>query len=234
MTASAGDVNGRLLIVDDEPLLIKFLVRVFGDRSYRIDTAGTVGDALGLLAANVYDVIITDKNMPGTDRGDQGGLEVLARARENCPLAEVILITGYPNAESAIEALKLGACDYIVKPFQPEAILSKVDEILKRRTLLDRERIAPAFHALRSAIVAATSGEIPGPEERMARFEALNVSLNAILDGLVYRDRCLVRDWETISRLAACAEELADRVEADSPVRPVVEKMRGLIEVIRS
>jgi DNA-binding NtrC family response regulator len=85
--------------------------------------------ALAAIKINSFEVVLIDKNLPG-----RSGLELLREVRSRCPLAECMIITGYSSLESAVEAMKLGACDYITKTFDHIGhVVSKVDKAIQRR-----------------------------------------------------------------------------------------------------
>jgi two-component system, sensor histidine kinase and response regulator len=102
----------RLLIIDDEEIVIKSCHKVLQKSGYAIDEAHSGEDGLRQAASNRYDVIVTDLKMPGID-----GLEVLKRLKAAKPEQVVVVFTGYANVSTARESLKLGAFDYVPKPF---------------------------------------------------------------------------------------------------------------------
>ena len=128
----------HLLIVDDEPVILQILRAVFEDEPYRLSTAGTGHDARRVLDEHGCDILITDKNLP-----DVSGLELLRLARERNPYAEVIVITGYASLETAVEALELGAFDYVLKPLNNVFdIRKKVRQaIVKQEMALENQRL---------------------------------------------------------------------------------------------
>jgi two-component system, NtrC family, response regulator len=117
----------RLLVVDDKANMRELLESAFTDRGFEVDTASSGEDAIALLADNPYDVVITDLSMPG-----KNGLDVLRAAKTAAVDTEVIIITAYGTIETAVEAMRLGACDFIAKPFKLNEIERKVDKILRK------------------------------------------------------------------------------------------------------
>ncbi len=103
----------KVIIVDDDVSILRILKRLLLDKGYDVFTAGNGKEAIMQIEENDFDLVITDLMMPETD-----GLEVLRKAKEKNPNTQVIMITGYATLDSAIEALKLGAFDYIRKPFK--------------------------------------------------------------------------------------------------------------------
>jgi two-component system response regulator AtoC len=120
------DVSPRVLVVDDEAVVRTGIARVLGKQGFDVRVAASGEEALELMAEQPFTVVLLDIKMPGMD-----GVEVLKRTRGAYPKTMVIMITGYPTMDNAIECLKLGAVDYLVKPFRVddlEALLLKALE----------------------------------------------------------------------------------------------------------
>jgi DNA-binding NtrC family response regulator len=100
------------------------------DRGYRVWSASSVTEAIRMLESAVIDLVITDMKMPGI-----GGLELVRHVRENFEDTQVVMITGYPSIDSAVEAVKSGADEYLAKPFTDEELLSAVEKVLTRQRL---------------------------------------------------------------------------------------------------
>ena len=107
----------NILVVDDEAIIRENLDRILTEEKYNVSTVATGKAGLDFIHANDVDVVLLDLNLP-----DIHGIDVLKQARELEPELLVIIITGYASIESAVEALKLGAYDYIKKPFKADAI----------------------------------------------------------------------------------------------------------------
>ncbi len=126
---------GRILVVDDEPNMRRILASNLRQDQHQIFEAGGVQEAQRSLAANDFDVVITDQKMP-----DGEGLVLLAAAHENDPTLPVILLTAVATIEFAVESMRSGAFDFLTKPFQPEAVRATVRRACERTRLL-RENI---------------------------------------------------------------------------------------------
>jgi DNA-binding NtrC family response regulator len=111
-----------VLVVDDELLIRKSLAKVLRARGYSVELASTGGEGLEKVAELRPQVMILDMRLPDTD-----GLSVLRRAREVDPLLQVVLITAYGDVQSAVDAMKLGACDFLRKPYEMEDIVLAVE-----------------------------------------------------------------------------------------------------------
>jgi two-component system response regulator HydG len=120
-------MDSRLLIVDDEEIAMRNLQHVMEKEGYQVAAVQSGAEAVRLLKARSFDVILTDLRMEGVD-----GMDVLKKTRKLQPGAEVIFITGYATAESAVQALKHGAFYYIAKPFRLDDVRKVVAEALAK------------------------------------------------------------------------------------------------------
>ncbi len=125
------DTPASVLVVDDEQLVCRFLESVLLSSGYQVQTCLSGQEAITRLRVGAFHVVITDLRMPGVD-----GLTVLRKAKALDSLCQVIVITAYGSMESAVEAMKLGAYDYINKPFNIDEIRILIDKALEKRTLL--------------------------------------------------------------------------------------------------
>jgi DNA-binding NtrC family response regulator len=124
-------MSARILIVDDEEIVIRSCLRILGDGDYQVEAVQSGGDALRKVEETGYDVLILDIMMPGID-----GLEVLQSVKEMHPDIDVIMVTGLSQIETAVRCMKLGALDYLPKPFDPDELRLVVERALERRRLL--------------------------------------------------------------------------------------------------
>ncbi len=120
----------KLLIVDDEEIMRTFLNEVLREEGYEIQLAASGREAVDLLTASTFDIVLTDIVMPELD-----GLGVVAAAKELPYEVDVIVMTGYASMETAVESMKLGAVDYITKPFNIDQIRIIVANRVKERGL---------------------------------------------------------------------------------------------------
>jgi len=127
----ATDNPVRILVVDDEGSCRLILRKVLEQQGYQCDTTEDGLSALDKIQASPFDLLISDIKMPGMD-----GLELVAKVRESDQDMAVIMVTAFATFSSAIEALKLGANDYLTKPFDLEHVLLCVERVLDRRRLV--------------------------------------------------------------------------------------------------
>jgi two-component system response regulator PilR (NtrC family) len=123
-------MSEAILVADDEPGVRESLAEVLRDAGYRVQAAADGSAALAALERDDFAVVITDLRMPGAD-----GLVVLRRAREIAPQTVVLVMTAHGSVETAVEALRAGATDYILKPVVFDDVLGKVARLLEHRQL---------------------------------------------------------------------------------------------------
>ncbi len=142
-----------VLVVDDEPAVRQVLSAAISRAGYAVDAAGSAGEALNKLDATPYDVVLSDVFMPVMD-----GIELLKQARSRGHAATFIMVTAFASVDSAIDAIKAGAWDYITKPVRNEEIVHRLEQIDALRGLREENR------ALRSLVL--------GGGEKSFRFTA--------------------------------------------------------------
>jgi CheY-like chemotaxis protein len=154
--------KARILAVDDEKVILDSFRKVLVLGGYSIDTVESGPEALGLIRKHDYDFVFTDLKMPGMD-----GVEVTRAVKHLRPDIDVVVITGYATIETAVETVKVGAMDYVEKPFTEDELLKFVDTALIRRQAR-LEQSAP----LKVRLVK------PGTRESKSKFD-LNVPAGA-------------------------------------------------------
>jgi two-component system response regulator HydG len=134
----------HILVVDDDPQMRMSLAHLLRREAYTVSEAGSGEQAVSLLGREAFDLVITDLHMEPLS-----GLDVLRQIKQTHPHTEVIVVTAFGSIETAVDAMKLKAFDYVTKPFQ-------VDEILLRvRNALEKSRLAEQVHRLRNEAKAA-------------------------------------------------------------------------------
>jgi DNA-binding NtrC family response regulator len=115
----------KILVVDDEAVVCRSCSRVLAEDGYDVIAVFTGEDALRRLEEDCFDVALVDLKIPGS-----GGLRVLRAIRKASPQTEVVVITGYPSVENAKESIRLGAFDFVTKPFVPRTLRTVVSQAL--------------------------------------------------------------------------------------------------------
>jgi DNA-binding NtrC family response regulator len=127
----------RALVIDDEQIVLNSVSRILKEDHYEVDTTLSGRQGLTKALEGDYDVVLTDIRMP-----DIGGMRVLRDVKRAKPFLPVVIITGYATVRSAVQAMKLGAADYLEKPFTPEQLLKAVSSALKAAATQEPEEQA--------------------------------------------------------------------------------------------
>ncbi len=134
-------VKMKMMLVDDEERFLQTTAKMLTRLGYDAVTASSGMECLQKLEQDLIHVVILDVKMPGLD-----GLETLKRIKQQFPMVEVIMLTGHATAESAVEGLKSGATDYLVKPTDIEALVAKAEAAYQKRVDLESKiRMVEAF-----------------------------------------------------------------------------------------
>jgi two-component system, cell cycle sensor histidine kinase and response regulator CckA len=229
----------KILVVDDEPIIGLLLEQVLGQDGCDITV---VGDAAGALQATEdgaeFDVALVDKNLP-----DRSGLEVIRDLKERQEDLEIVMITGYPSLDSAIEAMRVGAFDYLTKPFNDiNDLRVKVRNACERRTLR-QSRGALLHHAQRSEAASRLAGGIAHDfnnllmimqasaqfiEHRAAKLSADDIAgyARAILDASSSAS-ALTRQLLAFSRRQVMAPEVIDLRDTIGRLERLLRRVAG-------
>jgi DNA-binding response OmpR family regulator len=124
-------MESKLLVVDDEVFVRELLAEYFTKLNYQVRTAGSAAEALQQVGVESFHAALIDLRMP-----DAGGIDVLRAVRKTADDLSIIIMTGYPTVDSAIEAMRAGAYDYVVKPFR----LKELDSIVTKAVAAQRHR----------------------------------------------------------------------------------------------
>ena len=151
--------TARVLVVEDDPALRAFIARVLRDAGHEVSVAANLEEGLVKLAPSDLDLLVTDKNLP-----DGSGLELVEAGAKRGIAA--VLLTGYGTLESAIEALRRGATDFLVKPVEPQLLVERV------RAALESRPVSPYVGGQRQ-VVAELQAELKRARTRARGFEAL-------------------------------------------------------------
>jgi len=187
--------NGHILIIDDEAALRQTLARILQKADFEVTTAENGEQGIDFLKTTKFDMVFMDLRMPGL-----GGLEVLKIIHNGYPALPVVLFTAQPDLNSAVEALRHGATDYLLKPLKPQVIVERAKTILTNQKKENRKReIAQQIESLQAEfknLESSPSGQtepIPQTSSTQDRFLKRGV---LVLD---LHKRCLIINEQTIN-----------------------------------
>lgn len=129
------NITGRILVIEDESSLRKTLARILQQANFEVTTAESAEQGLDYLKTTAFDLVFTDLRLPG-----MAGLEALKQIQSTNPNIPVVLFTAQPDINSAVEALRYGATDYLLKPLKPEVIIERAKTILTNQQKEKRKR----------------------------------------------------------------------------------------------
>ena len=164
----------RVLVVDDEPSICRSCEKILAREGYEVKTVLAGAEALDLLGREPFDLVFTDLKM-----AEMGGMELLEALRSQYPDIVPVVITGYATIASVVETMKVGAFDYLPKPFTPDEMAAVARKAWDRRQLLLRSHGAPAPAGRRPGDVRRhrgfepdDAGGVPQPAQGRARRRA--------------------------------------------------------------
>ena len=175
---------GKVLIIDDEASLRQTLTRILQKIGCETMTAVDGREALEMLAEQRFDLVYLDIHLPELD-----GLQILKEIRQQNPRLPVILLTGYGSMQSAVEALRLGASDYLLKPVDPEVLVARTrivlnEQAIERRRREIREQIAALREELQALDRESPENQppplpLPTPQDRFLKRGCLILDMQA-------------------------------------------------------
>lgn len=213
-------MKGRLLVVDDEESIRQLVAKALNQAGYECDEADGVESAQEKLREGGYDVLLTDKNIPLEGKGSEGGMELLRWARQYQPDLAVLVMTGYPTVESAVEALKLGAFDYLLKPISVLLLQKKVDRVCEYRKFVNPGAVLSMYLRLSHEILEAASQNAPDLEARLAQVQG---QLDHVFQVFRMVELTLLDQRQRLAEIAAYAERARDELATDHPARKMLQ-----------
>ena len=155
------NLDAHILIVDDEASLRQTLARILQRAGYEVTTTASGGEALTLLSRHSFDLVYLDIRMP-----DISGLEVLKTIHTKYPELPVILFTAQPDLNSAVEAVRSGAIDYLLKPLKPQTIIERTQSVLANKQKERRKReLQRQIEALQAELNTLEREDRPQPDQ---------------------------------------------------------------------
>ena len=222
MSGSRADA-GRLVVVDDEEVIRDLLVDVLSEEPWAIEACATGAEALAAMGRG-FDVLLTDKNLP-----DVSGMELLRRARDFQPDAEVILLTGYASLDTALQAIELEAFDYLVKP--PRDIYEvrrKVRAAFEKQQMARENRRLVSELTERNAALEATLAELEATQAELVQSEKL-AGIGTLAAGVAHEIS------SPLFGVMGLAEAILDEDDPEvvrSHAREIVEYSRTIKDIV--
>lgn len=217
----------KILIADDEKDLLEMLSSFMEGLGYLVDLADTVDAALVLMQENDYDIFLADKNMPDIEGNKEGGMRLLRYAKDHMPGTEAIMITGYPTIESAVEAMKLGAFDYIQKPIPLNDLKEKIERILEYKRFINSENTVRTYRILHNQLLDLLVNRDDLPEDQVEKIlRTLGARIDHVFGMQKDYETIIEAQAEALEKIESYAEHLKEAVPRENPYYALVEKIR--------
>ncbi|NOZ14008.1 MAG: sigma-54-dependent Fis family transcriptional regulator [Acidobacteria bacterium] len=169
--------NVKILIVDDELIVRESMKGWLEEDGYHVEVAETAEAALGMIGEKEFDMAFVDIKMPGID-----GIELLKRLKDQYSTIDVVMMTAYASVDNAVEAMKVGAYDYLTKPFDPDYVSMMVRKIIARRQL-EQENVRLKENIETALKHVHIIGESPAIKAILKQVEEVAVSDTSVLIG---------------------------------------------------
>jgi DNA-binding response OmpR family regulator len=216
----------KILLVEDDKDVRDLLNIVLEGDGYCIDVAENVEAAMKLIASTDYDILLIDKNMPGLDGNGEGGLDLLRHVRSQSSPPEVIMITGHPTVGSAIEAMKLGAFDYVTKPFSIADIRFKVKKLSDFRSFINPDYIIGLYRRLQRKMFELIEQGAKMPDRMLeGALLSVNDEIDRLFIALKDTEKLILAERESLSHIASLAERLKTELRETDDNYDLVDKI---------
>jgi len=222
-------MKAHLLIVDDDKNNLEMLESFLAYLDYAVDTAPDTDQAIRMLKETDYNAVITDKNMPGIGkRNDIGGMELIAHIRDNYPHIPVLMMTGYATVDSAIEAMRMGALDYLIKPVSAEVIQKKIEQIIDSQNNFQPEKILDTCKKAKQIIITALQSKATESAETHHIFDEFSDQLDMLLKTINNREEILIIQRDALTEIGSLSQQGLSLIGDDN------EELTSLLEQIFS
>lgn len=216
----------KILVVDDDEDSRNLICNILNEFGYKVDKSADVKSAIKLIKESKYDIVITDKNMPGLHDNTEGGMDLLRYLKKDASETEVILVTGYATIETAIEAMKLGAFDYIHKPFSVKDLHSKIKRILEYRSFINPDNTINIYKSIHNEILnLIEKRESLNDEELHPLLKSIDTKIDYFFQAQKKWERAIIEQREALGNIAGYIEQIKEMIEHANPIMPLIEKI---------
>lgn len=206
-SVARGGSRGRVLVVDDEPSLLEVVGAMLTEAGWQVDTAPDGREAIVFVDANRYDVVLSDIDMPGMN-----GVQLLREIRARDLDVPVLLITGHPRIDTAVEALEHGALRYLQKPVRERDLLTAVEDASRLHRMARLKRQALAAIGLEGGLPSDRAGLESRFGRALASLRLVYQPIIRAVDGTVFGYEALARTDEPSIPNPGALFEAAERL----------------------
>lgn len=225
-------MKGKVLVIDDEKQIRDLVAKTLCINEYEYEVCDGVVPAMKMISERDFDIIITDKNMPSFKGEQEGGMELLRYAKRIKPNIAMIMMTGYASVESITEAMHLGVCDFITKPFAMQDLMDKLDRIRNFQRYFDPDKMMTFYRTAYTGLI-----DIPG-ESRQQRYEYIQAHLAIMRNELDYLFKFIKSLEKTVQEqhqtLNNVSNQLADMINHAGLNHECASKLKSIHEQINT
>ncbi len=203
-------MESRILVVDDDGVMCNMIAEFLRKDGHNIDVSNGVTAAISCMDSNKYDILLIDKNMPGLDgKNQEGGMDLLRYVRAQSIPSEIIMMTGDATIDTVIEAMKLGAFDYLLKPLSLNELKVKINRILDYRCFFNPDETIEIYKGIRRDIIDLINNKsnVTDNELKIALM-SLNEKIDRIFMALKESERFALTQREYLAHIASSAEQI--------------------------
>ncbi|RLC03975.1 MAG: hypothetical protein DRH90_09830 [Deltaproteobacteria bacterium] len=216
----------KILVVDDNKNILEFLEEFIIKLDHRVDLAQSYNSALSLIEKKEYNLVLLDKNFPDNAGNPEGGMTLLQDIKERFPSTEVIILTGYANINTAVEAIKLGAFDYISKPFEIDDLSEKIERLAEYKSFLSSHETLQSFKTLHNNVLSLLQNTHDLPEEQTnILLKKLGSRIDHVFGTQKEYEKIIKEQSEALEKIEYHAEFLKNTISEDSPYYTLIEKI---------
>ena len=220
----------RVLVVDDEPTSREVIRLGLERQNCETMTACDAASAIALLGEQQFHAVVTDKNMPGTEHAREGGLDVIKFAKESNPACAVVMVTAFSTVESAIEAMRLGAFDYLAKPARPEEIKAKLERILSYQQTLNPANTISSHNSFRAKFLNTIEeqegvSKCLSSETKAALLQVVQDSIDSFFHERRAWENIILEQRDALSQIAGWAEQMKEAAPQGSKEEDFLDKI---------
>jgi DNA-binding NtrC family response regulator len=215
-------MRGKALVVDNDSSIRRMVIKALEAIDFHCNEADGFSPAKQLICSDDYDILLVDKNMPGENGYEEGGMGLIRWVNQNKPNLAVIMMTGYATIDSALEALKLGAFDYLTKPFGLKDMLHKVERVCEYKKFINPQAYMSAYLDLTQDIMKFADGGSADITQCLTRVQERLKGLFQLFHSV---ERTLLEHRYRLAEIAVFVEQAKEELSADHPAFKLLDQI---------